>query len=166
MLIGIDDLCCDDDDDQGGDSNAKEWEQLIDQGGLCHVKDETYQLFYSMELLVHQHLTIQGVGKLTPGSRPEIEKKVLEDEEVLFAWAIASVELDDKTGSILLKMIVQLWLTIRRFSFAGAFIEQYKNTTKKGLQQSKALHKKVSQLSAVKDCLDCVCHQICTHSKS
>lgn len=89
-----------------------------------------------------QLLTIQGVGKLTPGSQPEIEKKVLEDEEVLFAWEIASVELDDKTGTILLKMIVQQWLTIRGFSFAGAFIEQYKNTTKKGLQQSKALHKK------------------------
>ena len=145
LLIGIDDLCYDDDDDQGGDNDAKEWEQLIDRGGLCHVKDETYQLFYAMELLVRQHLTIQGVGKLTPGSRPEIEKKVLKDEEVLFAWEIASVELDDKTGTILLKMIVQLWLTIRGFSFAGVFIEQYKNTTKKGLQRSKALRKKVSQ---------------------
>ena len=133
LLIGIDDLCCD--DDQGG-GDAKEWEQLIDRGGLCHVKDETYQLFYAMELLVRQHLTIQGVGKLTSGSRPEIEKNVLKDEEVLFAWEIASVELDDITGTTLLKMIVQLWLTIRGFSFAGAFIEQYKNTTKKGLQRS------------------------------
>ena len=84
LLIGIDDLCCDDDDDQGGDNDTKEWEQLIDRGGLCHIKDETYQLFYAVELLVRQHLTIQGVAKLTPGSRPEIEK-VLEDEEVLFA---------------------------------------------------------------------------------
>ena len=40
------------------------------------------------------------------------KKKMLKDEEVLFAWSIASVELDDKTGTILLKMIVELWLTI------------------------------------------------------
>ena len=91
---------------------------------------------------MHQQLTIQRAGKLTPGSRPELEKKVLEDEEVLFAWSIASVELDDKTSAILLKMIVELWLTIRGFSFAGAFIEQYKVATKEGLQRSKALHKK------------------------
>ena len=85
LLIGIDDLCYDDDQ---GFGYAKEWEQLIDRGGLCHVKDETYQLFYVMELLVRQHLTIQGVGKLTSGSRPEIKKSVLKDEEVLFAWEI------------------------------------------------------------------------------
>ena len=70
---------------------------------------------------------------------------MLEDEEVLFAWSIASVELDDKTSTVLLKMIVELWLTIRGLPFASAFIEQYKNTTKKGLQRSKALHKNVSQ---------------------
>lgn len=98
-----------------------------------------------MGLLVRQHLTIQRAGKLTPGSRPELEKKVLEDEEVLFAWSIASVELDDRTSATLLRMIVELWLTIRGFSFAGAFIEQYKNATKKGLQRSKALRKQVSQ---------------------
>lgn len=34
-------------------------------------------------------------------SRTEIEKKLLEDEEVFFAWSIASGELDDKTGTIL-----------------------------------------------------------------
>ena len=57
----------------------------------------------SLELLVHQHLTIQKAGKLTPGSRYELKKKVLEDNEVLFAWLIASVELVDKTSTILLK---------------------------------------------------------------
>ena len=85
---------------------------MIDRGGLCHVKDETYQLFCAMEMLVHLHLTVQRTGKLTPGSRPELEKEVLEDEEVLFAWSIASVELNDKTSTILLKVIVELWLTI------------------------------------------------------
>ena len=97
-----------------------------------------------MEVLVRQHLIVQQAGKLGQGSRAEIEKKMLEDEEILFVWSIASVELDDKTSTILLKMIVELWLTIRGFSFAGAFIEQYKSATKKSLQRSKALWMKVS----------------------
>ena len=88
LMIGIDDLCCDDDEE-----GAKEWVELIDRGGLCHVKDETYQLFYAMELVVRQHLIIKQAGTLGHGSRAEIEMKMLEDEEVLFAWSIASVEL-------------------------------------------------------------------------
>ena len=144
LVIGINDLCCDDDEEEG-EYDAKQWVKSVDRGGLCRVKEETYQLFYAMELFVRQHLSIQQADKLVNGSRAEIEKKLLEDEEVLFAWSIASVELDDKTGAILLKMIVDLWLTIRGFSFVGAFIEQYKNATKKGLQRSKALRKKVSQ---------------------
>ena len=58
-LIGIDDLCSADDGD--GDNDAQEWEDLIDRGGLSHVKDETYQLFYAMEMFV-RHLTIHTSG--------------------------------------------------------------------------------------------------------
>ena len=97
-----------------------------------------------MEVLVRQHLIVQQAGKLGQGSRAEIEKKMLEDEEILFAWSIASAELDDKTSTILLNMIIEVWLTIHGFSFAGAFIEQYKSATKKSLHRSKALLKKVS----------------------
>ena len=77
-----------------------------------------------MEMFVWWHLTVQTADKLTHGSWFEIEKAILEDGEVLFAWSIASVELDDITRNILLKLIVELWLTVRGFSFAGAFIEQ------------------------------------------
>lgn len=52
--------------------------------------------------------TFDTAEKLTAGSRPEIQKLMLEDEDVLFAWSIASVELDEKTSSILLKLIVEL----------------------------------------------------------
>ena len=48
LMIGIDDLSCDDDEKES-ESDAKEWVELVDREGLCHVKDETYQLFYTME---------------------------------------------------------------------------------------------------------------------
>ena len=76
-------------DDGDGDNDVQEWEDLIDRGGLSHVKDETYQLFYAMET----------GDKLTPGSQAKIEKAILEDEEVLFAWSIASIELDEKSAA-------------------------------------------------------------------
>ena len=107
MVIGIDDMCCDDEEEEG-ECDAKQWVELTDRGGLCRVKEETYQLFYTMELFVCQHLSIQQADIHANGSRAEIEKKMLRDEEVFFAWSIASVELDDNTGTIVLKMIVEL----------------------------------------------------------
>ena len=35
---------CGDDDDEDDENDAKKWEELIDRGGLCHVKDETSAL--------------------------------------------------------------------------------------------------------------------------
>ena len=40
------DLCCDD-NDEDDKNDAKEWEELTYRGGLCHIKDETYQLFHA-----------------------------------------------------------------------------------------------------------------------
>ena len=45
LVIGIDDLCYDDEEEEGECDDAKQWVELIDRGGLCCVKEETYQLF-------------------------------------------------------------------------------------------------------------------------
>ena len=49
---------------------------------------------------------------------------------------------DDKT-TILLKMIMELFVTIRGFSFAKSFMELYKQSAKKSTQKSKALRRKI-----------------------
>ena len=45
-----------------------------------------------------------------------------------------TVELDDVVGQQLLMEIIELWVTIRGFSIAGAFVEQYKQITKQVLK--------------------------------
>ena len=44
-------------------------------------------------------------------------------------------------GNELLVGIVNLWLTLRGFSIAGAFVEQYKQCSKKGTKKSTGLHR-------------------------
>ena len=43
-------------------------------------------------------------------------------------------------------MVVDMWVCIRRFSQATAWIERYKSAQKKNLQKAKALKKKIEYL--------------------
>ena len=43
-----------------------------------------------------------------------------------------------------MKMVVDLYVTIRGFAFANAWVEQYKAATKTNLQKSKGLRKKIN----------------------
>ena len=43
--------------------------------------------------------------------RTEIVKTICDDENVLFCWTLASMDLDEEDKKGLLKHIIQLWLT-------------------------------------------------------
>ena len=71
-------------------------------------------------------------------------KMILSNEDVLFYWtnAIADFEIDDKeVYDVLLKMIVELYVTMRGFSYASMWMEKYKKSSKKSTQRSKSLHR-------------------------
>ena len=55
-------------------------------------------------------------------------------------WSAISVKLNELDGPSLMRMIIERWVTIRGFSFAGAYIEIY---SKKSLQKSKGLRTKL-----------------------
>ena len=69
-------------------------------------------------------------------------KKVTSCEDVQFYWLITSAdfEIDDReTHETLLQMIVELYLTMRGFSYASVGMEKFKQATKKSTQRSKSL---------------------------
>jgi len=71
-------------------------------------------------------------------------KRIISDDDVLFYWEIASAdfEIDNhETKSLLLTKVVQLFLTVRGFSFAGVTMERHKQYTKKSTQRSKSLRR-------------------------
>ena len=59
-----------------------------------------------------------------------------------FLWSILSSDWDEKTGSVLLEMVVSQWVKIRGFSVASAWIERYK-FTQKTTQKSKDVRKRL-----------------------
>ena len=58
-------------------------------------------------------------------------KKITKDSGVLSVWEETGVELEPSAKKQLLDMIVNLFITIRGFSFCGAYVELYKQSTKK-----------------------------------
>ena len=67
-------------------------------------------------------------------------EEVASDDDVLFHWCLISTDIDDEAASQeLLRKIVKLWLTIRGFSTAGAYIEYYKKCMVKGVKKNTSL---------------------------
>ena len=126
------------------DSEAKietdeQWTELIDRGCLWHVKEMTYQFFCAVDHVIREALmTIKNPSLATTKTRNA--KRVIEDDDVQFYWLIVTSDFeidDDEIHKILLHKIAELYVTVRRFSLASGWLEQYKQQTKTSNQHIK-----------------------------
>eukprot|EP00731_Ephydatia_muelleri_P035022 Em0092g6a len=118
------------------------WKDMIDRGGLWHVKDIVYPVFYAMEEEMRRQ-----VHQLSP-QHPTLDVKNLQDlltknEDVLFYWAMASMEFHNEDDTLILKKIVKLWITVRGFAFVSGWMEKYKQDKITALQKKKALREEI-----------------------
>ena len=133
LLECVDDLLMCEDEDPGP---SADWINAVDRGGLIHINNMTFELFLSME---HN---IRGCVKAGQ-ELGDIRYRLKDNEEVLFYWSILTAERTDDVATTILEMIVDLWITVRGFSLAGAWVEELKITQKKTTQKSKALRKQL-----------------------
>ena len=143
LLLCMMDMCDEDDDT----SSSADWLNAVDRGGLCRVSEATVMLFHEIELLVrkvfNKEIIHSQVTELTCNLKEKVIESALADENVQFHWCLITTDIEDDKATILLKMIMELFVTIRGFSFAKSFMELYKQSTKKSTQKSKALRKKI-----------------------
>ena len=64
---------------------------------------------------------------------------MIEDEDVAFYWSMLSADWEECDSQALLELVVNMFVTIRGFSFASAWVEKYKTASAKSLQKSKGL---------------------------
>ena len=114
----------------------------MDRGGLIHVSDTIFSFFAAMELIVKLHYQADN-PLLSNGLKDRIVTTVQEDEDVLFYWSLVSSNWVEEATQSLFSLIVQHWITIRGFSFASSFVEEYKKAQKKTLEKSKGIRKKL-----------------------
>ena len=126
------------------DCDTEEWIRLIDRGGLWQVNDDVFGLFLTMEEEISQKLKRVSASELKESTKAEILDSLLKNEDLLFQWCfIIRTTVDNDSSPILLKQIVELYLTVRGFAFATSCLELYKQAHKKTLQKKKPLRKKL-----------------------
>lgn len=97
-------------------------------------------LFHEIERMVRRFV-VKLTSQSSQQDKQEIVDEIVSDGDVQFHWSMISVDLDHDAGEQLLQQIIQLYLTIRGFSTAGAFVEQYKQVTEKTTRKSTSLRK-------------------------
>ena len=118
-------------------ASTADWLNAINRGGLFCINDVTFAFFIALEYEVRGHILAgQELGA--------VRSTIQQNEDVLFHWTLISATWDDELAAKLMNMIVDLWITIRGFSLASAWIEEYKGATKKTLQKSKPLRTQIS----------------------
>ena len=109
----------------------EEWTKMIDRGGLWHVKETTYQQFCAIEDELRVHLqAITSTGKKSKG-KAEMISNVIKSDDVQFYWLIATADFEEEDNNevtdVLLKKIVELYVTMRGFSHVRAWMESTNN---------------------------------------
>ena len=83
---------------------------------------------------VREHFRFGALEDSKERCRERLTTALSSNNEVLFHWCMLTAEIEEIHAQTVLDMLVSLWVTIRGFSFASAFIEMYKQEKKKGLQ--------------------------------
>ena len=134
-------------EDLGAD---EEWTELIDRGGLWHIKENTFHLFCALEEEVQ--LQLKSLPKQTTSRKKEMIDAVIASEDVQFYWLIVSADFEvegHQIHALLLRKITELFLTVRGFAFASMWLEKYKQAERKTTQRSKSLRRDV--LASIND---------------
>ena len=123
-----------------GIDESEDWVNSVDRGGLKHINEMSYTTFASMELELRRCLHQNP----NPNFKDEVAKHILENEDVHFYWSMVSSEWDQEESEALLTLVVDMWVTIRGFSHASAWVEKYKVEQKKSTPKSKGLRNKLN----------------------
>lgn len=125
------------------EQESENWIRAIDRGGLWHVSENTYLIFFLMEEEIRKQLIVDKARDLSSGTKKNLLYAILANEDLLFQWSLLTVNIDDDISSMILNKIAELFVTVRGFAFASSCLELYKQQFKKRTQKSKSLRKKL-----------------------
>ena len=122
--------------------NTSEWFLLVNRGGLFPINDETLMFFVAVEKITQAKLSHQLSSDNHDIIKQFVMKAISEDVDVLFHWTLISQDIDEEEDAIeLLTEISDMWVTIRGFSMASAWLEEYKKLKKTKVAKKRGLRK-------------------------
>ena len=125
---------------------TKEWIWKVNRGGLFCLNDGTFQLFIEMEKRVQQVLPIVLKKPQSDEDKlKDVRENIMRDENVQWQWTLLSQTIEsEEDAAWLLEEIIKLYVSIRGFSIANVWIEEYKREHKQSTKKSVGLRKNLT----------------------
>ena len=122
--------------DEESGLGTEDWTDSLDRGGLWHVSDQVFRLFYAME----EEIRAVNQSRTPEKSiQKEFTEKLHSSETVMFHWSIISAEIDEDQGERVLSHIIRIYVSIRGAAFAASCLEMYKQKKQKNSAEKEAL---------------------------
>ena len=143
LITCLVDMCEPAEEDIG---SSADWTKKKNRGGLKIINKKTFDVFLAIERRVREFFRVSTAQNLTTETKKIMMESVTSDEDVRSYWDMlaTTIEWDKAEGKALFPMLVELWITIRGYSFARSFMEIYKRENKKSIEKSKGLRKKIT----------------------
>ena len=84
-------------------------------------------------------------------AKQRILDEIMKNEKLLFQWTLLTADADDSVGREVLKRILNFILQFEGLPLYKFCLEMYKQHHRKGIQKSKALHKKIARKRKIKN---------------
>ena len=121
-------------EDDGPSELPSEWTALLNRGGLKFATTGMFHLVREMEIVVRAQ--ISG-STLRSNFKDSATTAIISNGDVRAHWSTLCEdhEWQEEEAEALLKLVVDHWITVRGFSYASAWVEQYKIANKKIVQK-------------------------------
>ena len=128
-------------------SSSSEWIRTVDRGGLFHVTNAVYDLFYFIEITIDEELSriFRSRGKGIEKVRKEKLEWLCENEEVQIVWGIICPEDEEEVQEELLREIAFKYITSRGHSKARVIKEKHKVATKTSIKGKRSTRKELKR---------------------
>ena len=143
-------LILNDQDDQDDDTEkasflqyTRVWLEKTDRGGLYHITDSCFELFYEIEQTVYDKLNANFKSK-EKVALEDIEQAAYNDSDVSRLWhvCISSLDVTVKESDEILLSIIHEWTTLRGHTLTSKYMEDYKNS-KERLKKKKGIRREL-----------------------
>ena len=97
----------------------------------------------------------------SPSRKSVMIKEVIQSDDGQFYWIICQVDFevdDEQVCETLLKMITELYLTVRDFAYASIWMEKYKQVAKKEYPKIKVSGRTCTVIMLLTNILICINH--------
>lgn len=73
-------------EDIGDTGESAEWCRLVDRGGLCYIKEDTYTFFFEVEIVFRTHYN-REMDPTKDGLKQSVIQSIISNADVKFVWS-------------------------------------------------------------------------------